>query len=206
MCGRNPQVLGSNPRGGTQSWYNSFMARLKWCGIYGIFSAETGECLYVGLSKDIKNRWREHQSKLESGKHRRKDFCEWFAENLFTESTLVFDILEIVEPDDFKLNEAEVKWFEKLKPRFFGLKPSVNYSWTHSDETKAKIAASNRGMNGKKPAETSIPKTCELSDCLSTFYSKRKAKIFCSRQCYDSAMKLKNDIPKDVLQHLYQNH
>ena len=40
-------------------------------GIYGIFNAETDECLYVGMSKNIEQRWSSHLKELKSKRHKR---------------------------------------------------------------------------------------------------------------------------------------
>lgn len=108
-------------------------------GIYGIFDSKTDECLYVGLSKNIEQRWRSHLKELKSKCHKRQDFVEWYHSNGAVKELLSFKILEECEPDEKTLNSAEIKWFNKLKPKYYGHKPTVKGHWTQSDATKAKI-------------------------------------------------------------------
>lgn len=108
-------------------------------GIYGIFNAETNECLYVGLSKNIKERWKSHIKLLRNKKHKRKDFVEWFHTHGAHKELLSFRILEECEYDEKILNLAEIKWFNELKPKFYGKKPAEGEKWEHSIETKKQI-------------------------------------------------------------------
>ena len=110
-------------------------------GIYGIFDSETDECLYVGMSKNIEERWRHHLKELRSKRHKRKDFVEWFHENGATAELLDFRILEECEKNDAALNLCEIKWFNKLLPKYYGKKPSENERWEQSEAARAKSSA-----------------------------------------------------------------
>lgn len=33
-------------------------------GVYGIFDSKTNECLYIGMSKNIELRWKNHLKKI----------------------------------------------------------------------------------------------------------------------------------------------
>lgn len=112
-------------------------------GIYGIFDSETDECLYVGMSKSIEERWRHHLKELRSKKHKRKDFVKWFHDNGAQQELLSFRVLEECEHDEKILNLAEIKWFNALLPKYYGKKPSENERWTISEETRQKISAFN---------------------------------------------------------------
>lgn len=111
-------------------------------GIYSI-SSLGGECLYVGQSRYIKIRWRNHLKSLRSGKHPRKDFISWFEEHGSDGRGMVFKILESLPHDaaDDLLNEREIHWFNELLPKFYGKKPSTNERWKLSAETKKKLAS-----------------------------------------------------------------
>lgn len=77
-------------------------------GIYGIFDATTDECLYIGMSKDIEERWKQHLKILKSKRHKRKDFTEWYHSNGATPDLLMFRILEECEYDVDTLNRLEI--------------------------------------------------------------------------------------------------
>lgn len=112
-------------------------------GVYSIFNAETDECLYVGLSKDIEDRWQSHLKNLQNKRHPRKDFVEWYHTNGAKPELIVFRILEECNNDDFILNTLEIKWFKELSPKYYGQIPSLKNRWTHSEETRKKIGDSN---------------------------------------------------------------
>jgi len=111
-------------------------------GIYGIFDAHNNECLYVGLSKNIEQRWKSHLKELKSKSHKRKDFVEWYHSNGAVPDLIVLRVLEECEYDNGILNVLEIKWFNKMSPKYYGKKPSLNEKWKHSEETKIKIANS----------------------------------------------------------------
>lgn len=111
-------------------------------GIYGIFDNETNKCLYVGQSVNIHHRWKQHVKLLKNKKHKRKNFVDWFYERNADISLLKFIVLEECESDELILNELEVKYFNKLKPLFYGKKPSTSEKWIQTNETKNKIKKS----------------------------------------------------------------
>lgn len=106
------------------------------CGVYGIFGPEE-ECLYVGMSKDIGNRWKGHLKQIKNGSHPRTELIEWCFHNGGVES-LTFQVLELVEASE-DLGTVEIKWFENLKPKFYGQVPRHSKAWSHSEKTKEKI-------------------------------------------------------------------
>lgn len=112
---------------------------LKVCGIYGIFDILTGECLYVGQSKNIYERRQSHFKRLRGERHL-KPFTEWFVSIGKDESRLDLRVLcRCLDNDDIK-NKLEIFWFNELHPRFYGAVPSINNRWSHSEETRKKIA------------------------------------------------------------------
>lgn len=155
------------------------------CGIYGIFSRED-ECLYVGLSRDIGQRWRRHLNKLSAGTHPRAEFVEWFDSNGGAEA-LVFRVLEEIPEDnvsDESLNLAEELWFNTLRPRFYGTIPSGANKWQHSEETKEKIRRSiiRRAEENGTRNSPKAPRNCDY--CGEVYTPRiRKPSNFCSRSC-----------------------
>lgn len=147
-------------------------------GIYGIFCSESGDCLYVGLSRNIEDRWKSHLKTLKNGTHPRKEFVSWFAHKGMSPETLRFEILE--EGCSVDLNTLEIKWFKELSPRFFGKVPSENEKWSHSDETKEKIKNSHIAIAVNNGVRYSS-KTCP---CGVVFTGREKSLLkYCSSDC-----------------------
>lgn len=109
------------------------------CGVYGVFDAFTGECLYVGQSKNVECRLQHHMAALARHAHIRTEFDQWFREHGDDPHSLESRLLERCEDTDDAKNFAECKWFSILRPRFYGVKPSMDYRWGMSDETRSKI-------------------------------------------------------------------
>jgi hypothetical protein len=146
-------------------------------GVYGIFDSETDECLYVGQSKNIEERWKGHLKTLRSGKHIRKDFVAWFDAHDRDSDSMRFEILEICADDDVIKNLVEIEWFQKLTPRFFGKMPTINERWTLSEETKAKISATVSANNPRKMYGF----ICK--GCGGEFSTTRPGRLFCDLNC-----------------------
>lgn len=156
-------------------------------GIYGIFDGETDECLYVGMSKNIEERWKQHIKLLRNKKHPRKDFVERFHALGAVEKLLSFKILEECECDESVLNLAEIKWFNELKPKYYGKKPSLNEKWEHSEETKRKIgmACSEKEPWNKKNKDTLSPASYDFLclGCGKKVKCIKPQQKFCSKTC-----------------------
>lgn len=110
------------------------------CGIYGIFAVDSDECLYIGESTRIRERWSDHLRGLATGSHVRKDFTEWFKDRGSETDALDFRILEICQPED--LGARERFYFDLFKPRFFGQIPHANRQWFQTEETRKRISDS----------------------------------------------------------------
>jgi hypothetical protein len=159
------------------------------CGTYAIFCRETNECLYVGQSSNIEYRWKMHIRYLRSKKHPQKGFSDWFHDRLCDLDLLIFKVLEECDDTDKAKNLSEIRWFNELKPSFYGKVPSKNNKWKHSKETKKKITQSVRSNLGLPPREDRICPWCRNS----FRYAHTKDK-FCSRACnasYNNALKNK---------------
>lgn len=186
-------------------------------GIYGIFDSDTDECLYVGMSKNIEDRWKSHLKLLRNKKHPRKDFVEWFYKNGSKKELLVFRILEECKNKEETLNTLEIKWFSNLAPKYYGKKPSLNEKWILSEETKLRISKSNvesllqKGILYKAKCakcnklfnasqsyhicvncreETIIITNCVR--CNDLIEDQKRGKIYCSEQCQQLKFKENN--------------
>lgn len=146
-------------------------------GIYGIFDSFSGQCLYVGQSKNVEKRWKEHIKKLKSGVHSRSDFIEWFNNRDKDSSAFRFVILEICENEYKVKNALEMKWFLDLQPIFFGKQPALNQKWEHSKSTIEKI----RKTAKKNSPIKMYPYECLI--CKEYFVSRRLKAKFCSPYC-----------------------
>lgn len=158
---------------------------LKVCGIYGIFDTLTGECLYVGQSKNIYERKMSHFRRLRGERHL-KSFTEWFVSIGKDEFRLDLRVLcRCLDNDDIK-NKLEIFWFNELHPRFYGAVPSVNNRWSHSEETRKKIARRTCESErlGKHYTCAVYYYTCKMCD---KFFSsprrKRGKHALCSKEC-----------------------
>lgn len=107
-------------------------------GIYGLYDIRTSECLYVGMSIDIEERYKKHITLLKANRHRRVEFSQWYNYKRNCER-LELRILEEVEGS--LLRKREKFWFNTLKPKFFGQSPTGESDYfAHNEETKKKIS------------------------------------------------------------------
>lgn len=153
------------------------------CGIYSI-SDQSGNCLYVGLSRDIESRWRSHIKELKGRRHPQTKFSDWFHGNGGTES-LVFKVVEEcnLSATDVELNSTEIKWFYALEPYFYGKVPSTREQWGPSQETKDRVRETLRALSRSRGVY-------KISDCpcgISFETSVKNPKKTCSRKCYEAS-------------------
>lgn len=164
-------------------------------GVYGLFDAKNGTCLYVGQSKNVQNRFRQHITKLKNKRSRALDkFVEWYHSNGASEEILEFKILEECANDEYTKNFLESKWYYELKPVFAGKIPSMNESWEHSEETKAAIRA---GVLKNLIPRPPLPFCAHCGDKRVN----RKLNKFCSPTCSSLFDKIQIDI--DLLEKMY---
>ena len=83
----------------------------KICAVYRIINAVTGD-FYIGSSKDVKHRWRDHKRPSMRKKHPNSQLYKDFQK--YGIDKFSFEILAEVEPE--KLKEVEQQFIEKLKP------------------------------------------------------------------------------------------
>lgn len=157
-------------------------------GIYGIFDSETDECLYVGMSSiSVEKRFKQHLKNLRNGNHPRKDFVEWFQVNGSNPLLLNFKILEECENNETVLNTLEIKWFNELKPKYFGKQPSLNEVWERSEESKKKVSESLRKYAESKPKK--LKSICSSKDCSNMVHHSRNN--YCSVKCANLSINTK---------------
>jgi len=165
-------------------------------GIYGIFGADDGSCLYVGQSKDVEGRWKQHLSKLKRGKHR-VDLQAWFDEHDCDESALCFRLLEACEDDAVSKNTLEIKWFNELRPLFYGQVPSISY---HYDGPRPSYGSCDYYLKNHSFCRVWF---YHCKNCLKVFRSRRKhvhEHAYCSTACLEEDRRvLKTIDAADVL-------
>jgi group I intron endonuclease len=127
------------------------MGRIEWLygpdkkmAIYAIVNTINGK-LYVGSSRDVRARWREHLNYLENNKHSNNYLQHSF--NKYGRDAFEFHIIQEVNEIE-QLITAEQYWidFTKCCDRRFGynIEPTADRS-TRSAETIAKISVKNKG-------------------------------------------------------------
>lgn len=87
------------------------MAKKKICGVYKILNTINGK-FYIGSSKDIESRWRQHKDALNQEKHGNPHLqCAW---NKYKPHSFVFEIIEECSPEvQF---EREQYYLDTLSP------------------------------------------------------------------------------------------
>lgn len=85
------------------------MSSKKLCGIYSITCTTSGR-VYVGQSVDIERRWRNHRSRLRSGKAQNRVLQgSW---DKYGESSFKFEVVELVSRE--VLDARELHWISAL--------------------------------------------------------------------------------------------
>lgn len=85
-------------------------------GVYKIKNIINGK-IYIGSSKDINKRWKQHLNLLKKGIHHSYKLQEEWDQ--FGENCFIFEILQIVD-DEKHLKIAEQSWLDKYKPYVHG--------------------------------------------------------------------------------------
>jgi ribosomal protein L29 len=95
-------------------------------GIYALFDARDGACLYVGQSIDVDGRWYHHRHSLSKGKHHTHTLQEYYDS---VSQDIEMRVLEECVGEELYAKETE--WYNKLKPLFWGRKPGKSWRWHH---------------------------------------------------------------------------
>ena len=168
----------------------------KISGVYKITNKITGD-FYIGSSKDIKRRWRDHrklsQWKAHSNTRLYKDMFEFGLDN-FT-----FEIIE----ETSSLKEREQYYIEQLKPSYNSIRAKGhdterhkegNKAWyrshleEHSANMKAWYEAHKDERSIKSKAWYEAHKDEHLTKCKARYHARRdeclaKSKAYDSRLC-----------------------
>jgi len=123
----------------------------KTSGIYMITCLDNHR-FYIGSSINLYRRYKDHWRALNNHTHRNQHLQR--AWDKYTESSFVFEILELIEP--ILIIEREQFWIDKLQPFNeigFNIRPKADET-CHAQETKQKIAESHKGI--KPTAETRL--------------------------------------------------
>ena len=86
---------------------------MKISGIYKITNTVTGD-LYIGSSKNVRRRWTAHKSPSRWKQYKNNPM--YLDMQKYGTNKFVFEILEVVEPEELK--DAEQKFIETLKPTY----------------------------------------------------------------------------------------
>lgn len=112
------------------------------CGVYTITLIKSGR-VYVGSSKNIEGRWKEHLRHLRQGRHANDRMQRAFAHH--GEEAFVFAVIQVTEEDARIAREQA--WMDCLgaydRRRGFNLRPTADSPRGAfvSDETRAKLRA-----------------------------------------------------------------
>ena len=154
----------------------------KICGIYAIKRIVANEC-YIGQSVNIISRWGHHKHILRKGKHNSRHFNRVF--NKYGIEAFSFEILasgfDPLDRDLLTLAEQEFLDFYKINHVVYNTAPvaASMLGVRHSDETKAKISAMNKG----KPAPNKdIPHSIETRAKMSVANKARSYKYMIGKK------------------------
>lgn len=116
---------------------------LSKAGIYMICNLQNGK-MYIGQSCNILNRWRAHRNALRRGDHGNPHLqAAW---EMYGEDTFEFSVLHYGSEDLDALETQYMMQYESLNPdKGYNLEYVIEGVKAHSPETKAKIAAGNKG-------------------------------------------------------------
>lgn len=168
-------------------------------GIYALFDAEDETCLYVGQSKDIYQRFTQHLKLLRSGKHRRKEFVEWWVSSGSNKDSIRLEVMEECEAGN--RNQKEIDWFNILKPKYYGQKPTLKGNWEKTEAVRRKMSesASHRieGMPRNEHGRILYSFSCNV--CSADYLSIKKKSYFCSNKCrhFEKRASFRNNFTKE---------
>lgn len=155
------------------TYYRKGCAYVKMIGVYMIYQMNTGK-VYIGSSKRIEKRWKEHKRELNNNKHHNRYLQR--AWNKYGGESFLFDVIEecnldiLIEREQFWMDylnclnssygynisekastycvSGDKNWMRKNKGSFYG-ENSNFYGRKHTEESKAKMRAkcNNKGEN-----------------------------------------------------------
>ena len=134
------------------------MSYKKITGIYMI-RCKINNKVYIGRSKNIKDRWKQHKRELRNNKHYNKNIQkDW---NKYGQDCFEFNI--IVECEEYKLNELERKYINEYKSCDFGYNMTLgkdeNGAEIYTEETKKKMSEAKKGKTRSEETKKKISET-----------------------------------------------
>ena len=124
-------------------------------GIYEIRNTINGNT-YVGSAINIKRRWIDHRSTLRGETHSNNHLQN--AWNKYGGESFVFRVLFYCDKDLMFIFEQRA--MDIIRPEYNILPVAGSpLGWNHSDETKAKISAANKGKPSWNLGRTTPPET-----------------------------------------------
>jgi group I intron endonuclease len=177
-------------------------------GIYSI-TCKINNRKYIGQSKDIAGRWKQHLYQLRRGTHHTKSLQEdW---NKYSYEDFVFQV-ELICTKKY-LSEKEIEIWDKYKDNYNG-RPSGHVYPDHTEETKQRISKTKTGKKrgpmseetkrkiseSKKGTKTSVETKKKLSKLAKgrTLSEEHKKKISEARREYERKKKEKLNKVKKV--------
>ena len=122
-------------------------------GVYAIRNIQTGE-LYVGSTKCIRNRWRNHIHFLNKGNHQNKNLQKAYN---FDSAAFKFEVLEKCSVEILK--DREQVFLDKFKEISYNIATNAyGGKGPHSEETRRKLS---EAAKGKKHTEETRKKISE---------------------------------------------
>lgn len=132
--------------------YNSSMDKKHRPLIYAIECA-TNKLVYVGSTRQVAARWRDHKATLRAGTHHNRHLQH--AWEKYGEEAFEFRVLEEV-PDE-ELMDAELRWIREYMGRLFNvdIEPRATPARFMSEETRERMRASKRNLSPETRAKMS---------------------------------------------------
>jgi group I intron endonuclease len=128
---------------------NSFNSMLQ-AGVYQI-RCLVNDRIYIGSTRQFKNRWRAHRESLNKNKHSNRPLQH--AWNKHGEQSFVFEILEIAPVGDvLSCEQRHLDLRQPYQDRGYNVLKIAGSprGWKHTSESKAKLAAALRGRPKSK--------------------------------------------------------
>ncbi len=122
-------------------------------GIYSI-TCKINNRKYIGQSKDIAQRWKQHLYQLRRGDHHTESLQEdW---NKFTYEDFVFQV-ELICTKKY-LSEKEIEIWDKYENNYNG-RPTGQVYPEHTKETRKKLSEANKGNTQSEKTKRKISET-----------------------------------------------
>ncbi len=124
-------------------------------GLYYIVNVTTGR-IYIGSSKDVRRRWRQHWSDLEAGNHH----CAHLQNSWNVRGSADFEFVLIAVISDLSVMlETEDRLIKKFKKSEIYNSTRGAVGCFHSEETKRKIGDASRGKPRSEVTKVRISAT-----------------------------------------------